>query len=87
MTGALIAVADDQAVWTCPYCGESLGEPVTVHSREFQGDEAHGGIVEWSDEACTVCQCESKLLDCEYLSRADVARMMDEYRAELRSAA
>ena len=39
----------------CPHCGESGGEPVQVISREFQGELGHGGIVEWIDEACSLC--------------------------------
>ena len=41
--------------WECPYCGETGGDPVTSYSREWQGDEYHGGIVEWSEEMCTKC--------------------------------
>lgn len=44
------------APWHCPYCGETGGEPYTVYSREYQGDSPHGGIVEWSDECCTLCK-------------------------------
>jgi hypothetical protein len=71
--------------FVCPQCGESLGEPMTIHSREFQGYEAHGGVVEHSDEACSLCVYESKLNECEMLTRADVKQMMDERRAELRA--
>lgn len=39
----------------CPYCGEEDGTPVTVVSREFQGDAAHGGYVEETDLRCTLC--------------------------------
>ena len=41
--------------FVCQYCGQSGGEPVEVASREFQGDEAHGGIVTWIDHGCTLC--------------------------------
>ena len=41
--------------FVCPHCGESGGEPVQVISREFQGELGHGGIVEWIDEACSLC--------------------------------
>lgn len=39
----------------CPYCGEPGGYPITVYSSEYQGESPHGGIVEWEDEACTLC--------------------------------
>ena len=41
--------------WHCPYCGDEGGEPVTVYAREFQGEEGHGGMVEWADEGCSRC--------------------------------
>lgn len=41
--------------WECPYCGESGGEPMTNHSREWQGDEYHGGMVEMAEEMCSKC--------------------------------
>jgi hypothetical protein len=44
--------------FVCPYCGEEGGEPRTVYSREFQGEEGHGGYVEWADEACSLCHCD-----------------------------
>lgn len=44
--------------WACPYCGSEEGQPKVVYWREWQGDEAHGGLVEWSREACTRCQPE-----------------------------
>ena len=45
----------DEDAWHCPYCGEEGGEPITIYSREYQGDSPHGGFVEWADEACTLC--------------------------------
>ena len=45
--------ADEE--WYCPNCGEIGGEPRTVTSSEFQGDEAHGGVVTWDDEGCSLC--------------------------------
>jgi hypothetical protein len=41
--------------WRCPYCDSTTGEPVTVYSREFQGEAGHGGMVEWADEMCSEC--------------------------------
>ncbi len=41
--------------YTCPNCGEDTGSPVMVTSREFQGEEAHGGNVEHEEEGCTLC--------------------------------
>lgn len=70
--------------WECPHCGESLGEPVTVNSREFLGDEIHGGVVEHEDQMCSVCHKEARLRDCQYFSDAQISDMMDEFKAELR---
>ena len=39
----------------CPYCGESGGYPEEITWTEFQGDEAHGGMVEFREECCTLC--------------------------------
>jgi len=41
--------------WECPNCGEPGGSPRSVVSREFQGDEAHGGYVEFEDQGCSKC--------------------------------
>ncbi len=41
--------------WECGYCGEAGGDPVTVGWSEFQGDEAHGGRVNFTEERCTKC--------------------------------
>jgi hypothetical protein len=40
---------------SCPYCGETGGTPIEVYSHEYQGESPHGGIVEWCEEACTLC--------------------------------
>ncbi len=42
-------------IYTCPNCGDTGGTPITVTSREFQGDEAHGGYVNHEDDACSLC--------------------------------
>jgi hypothetical protein len=47
--------AEDAAPWECPNCGEMGGTPVEVRSREWQGDEAQGGMVTWVDEGCSLC--------------------------------
>jgi len=39
----------------CPNCGEIGGTPRTITSSEFQGDSAHGGMVDWEDEGCSLC--------------------------------
>jgi hypothetical protein len=31
------------------------GRPITVVSREYQGESPHGGIVEWEEEQCSIC--------------------------------
>lgn len=41
--------------WECPNCGETGGHPRSIHSREFQGDRAHGGYVEFEEEGCSKC--------------------------------
>lgn len=41
--------------WECPNCGESGGKPITETSREWQGDAAHGGYVNWEETRCTNC--------------------------------
>ena len=51
---------DPETAFLCPYCGESGGEPRTVRSREFQGEEGHGGMVEHEDEMCTLCIADQK---------------------------
>ena len=56
----LCAEIVSQGDWRCPYCGEAGGEPKTVYSREFQGEEGHGGMVEWEDERCSFCIREEK---------------------------
>jgi hypothetical protein len=69
--------------WECPHCGESLGDSVTVRSHEFLGDEFHGGVVQHEGEMCTVCVKEAKIRECEYFSEAQIADMMEEFKAEL----
>lgn len=81
---ALGGAGPDYKPWECPHCGESLGEPVTVNSREFLGDEIHGGVVEREDQMCSVCHKETRLRECEYFSDAQIADMMEEFKAELR---
>lgn len=39
----------------CPYFGEAGGYPKTVSSREYQGDSPHGGMVEHTEERCSLC--------------------------------
>lgn len=41
--------------FTCSYCGEEGGEPVTVFWSEFQGVSGHGGMVDFQDGRCTKC--------------------------------
>lgn len=41
--------------WSCPYCGEEDGEPMTLMWTEFQGCREHGGPVEFEEERCTKC--------------------------------
>lgn len=48
--------ANEDSENACPFCGELGGTPITVHSSEYQGDSPHGGMVEWSDEACSLCK-------------------------------
>jgi DnaJ-class molecular chaperone len=45
-------------IYRCPNCGEDGGTPITVTYREFQGDAAHGGMVNHEDEACSKCIAE-----------------------------
>lgn len=40
----------------CPCCGEVGGYPVTVYSREYQGESPHGGMVEWEEQMCSLCE-------------------------------
>ena len=40
----------------CPYCGEVGGSPIEIESSEYQGQSPHGGIVTWTDTACTLCK-------------------------------
>jgi hypothetical protein len=80
----MMTPAEPHGQWACPHCDESIGEPVTIRSREWLGDEAHGGMVEEDQECCSVCIKESKLRDCEYLTAADIDAMMEEYRSVLR---
>lgn len=67
----------------CPRCGESIAEPVTLRSKEFQGDEMHGGIIEHEEEACGLCVKEDKLRACEQFTEAEIWKIMTEYRLEL----
>lgn len=78
------AHAIQQPVWACPRCGESLGEPETVTSSYWQGDDMHGGRVEESEDCCSICVKESRLRDCEEFGSAEIERIMNEYREELR---
>ena len=41
--------------FVCPNCGETEGEPREIWSHEYQGEVGHGGIVEWCEDACTLC--------------------------------
>ncbi len=45
----------DEPAWTCPYCGDEGGEPMSITSREFQGCYGHGGMVELEEECCSKC--------------------------------
>jgi hypothetical protein len=77
-------VSEGAVAWPrCPNCGESIAEPVTLYSTEWQGDEMHGGLVRTEEQACALCVKESKLRDCEMFSEAEIASIMDEYRKEL----
>ncbi len=48
-------LSDDEPSWTCPYCGDEGGEPMSIPSREFQGAYGHGGYVEWEEQCCSKC--------------------------------
>lgn len=48
-------VEEGAMAWECPNCGESGGKPEEVRSREWQGDEAHGGWVTFVEECCSKC--------------------------------
>ena len=67
----------------CPHCGESVAKPVTVRSKEWQGDEAHGGIVEHKDDMCDLCFFESELRDTERFTEEEIAGIVAERKAEL----
>ncbi len=54
-------LSDDEPVWSCPYCGDEDGEPISVYSREFQGCAEHGGMVEWEEKMCTICEREERM--------------------------
>ncbi len=66
--------------WVCPNCGESIGEPREIRSREYQGEEPHGGVVETIEEACTLCIKEIRLRECGGFTDAEIVAIMDEYR-------
>jgi hypothetical protein len=71
----------------CPNCGDDLGTPVTVYSSEWQGDEAHGGRVDYEEESCSLCVMVNKLRDCEQFTNAEIKKIMEDKRAELQAAA
>ncbi len=48
-------LSDDEAAWSCPYCGEEDCEPRDLYWSEFCGDQAHGGMVEYHEDRCTKC--------------------------------
>ena len=48
-------LSDDEPEWSCPYCADSDGEPREKSWREFVGDAAHGGMVEYVEERCSKC--------------------------------
>lgn len=84
MEGASVN-AEPHGAWACQRCGESIGEPATITSSGWLGDEVHGGKVEEEQECCSICLKESKLRDCEYLTSAEVDVMLEEYRSVLRA--
>lgn len=44
-----------EPAWSCPYCGEEDGEPITKSWSEYQGVSPHGGMVDFQEEMCTKC--------------------------------
>ena len=67
----------------CQHCGESVAEPVTLRSRSWQGDEAHGGMVEYEEERCALCVFESRLQETGEFTEEEIERIVAERRSEL----